>query len=48
MAATQLLNRNQQPSQDDIAEAISGNICRCTGYKKIFESVVMAYQEGES
>jgi 4-hydroxybenzoyl-CoA reductase subunit alpha len=39
LAAKELLDRNAQPSRDDIKEALSGNLCRCTGYLKIFEAV---------
>jgi carbon-monoxide dehydrogenase small subunit len=34
-----LLNRNPNPSEDDIREALVGNLCRCTGYVRIIESV---------
>jgi aerobic carbon-monoxide dehydrogenase small subunit len=37
-----LLARNVDPSDDDIREALSGNLCRCTGYTKIFDAVRMA------
>jgi 4-hydroxybenzoyl-CoA reductase subunit gamma len=39
MAAEGLLRRNPSPTEADIREALSGNICRCTGYVKIIESV---------
>ena len=39
MAAAALLRRNPQPSDSDIRTALSGNLCRCTGYVKIIESV---------
>jgi 4-hydroxybenzoyl-CoA reductase subunit gamma len=39
MAAAALLRRNQQPSNSDIRTALSGNLCRCTGYVKIIEAV---------
>ena len=42
MAAEGLLRRNAQPTEGDIREALSGNICRCTGYVKIIESVQAA------
>lgn len=42
MAAEALLRRNSSPSEDDIRAALSGNICRCTGYVKIIESVQAA------
>jgi len=42
MAAEALLRRNPQPSDNDIRTALSGNLCRCTGYVKIIESVQAA------
>jgi len=42
MAAEGLLRRKSRPSADDIRTALSGNICRCTGYVKIIESVQAA------
>lgn len=45
LAAVDLLNRNPQPSETEIRNGLAGNLCRCTGYMKIFESVVRAYQK---
>ena len=42
MAAEALLRRNPRPSEGDIRVALSGNLCRCTGYVKIIESVQQA------
>jgi len=42
MAAEALLRRNPLPSEAQIREALSGNLCRCTGYVKIIESVQAA------
>ncbi|ALK97634.1 aldehyde oxidoreductase [Massilia sp. WF1] len=42
MAATSTLRRNPHASLDEIKEGLSGNICRCTGYQKIFEAVELA------
>ena len=42
MAAVELLEANPNPSRDDIREAIGGNLCRCTGYQTIIESVELA------
>jgi carbon-monoxide dehydrogenase small subunit len=42
LAATNLLARNAQPTEAEIREGLAGNLCRCTGYTKIFESVVAA------
>ena len=44
MAAVSLLETNPQPSEADIRHGLAGNLCRCTGYMKIFESVVRACQ----
>ncbi len=45
-----LLDRSKHPSQEDIEEAVSGNICRCTGYAKIVDAIELAAQrlEGRS
>lgn len=42
MAAAALLRRNPQPTRDDVLHAISGNICRCTGYSQIVDAVLSA------
>jgi carbon-monoxide dehydrogenase small subunit len=42
MAAKELLERNPAPATAEIGEALSGNICRCTGYHKILEAVSLA------
>lgn len=42
MAAVDLLERNPNPSEADIRTGLAGNLCRCTGYMKIFESVLNA------
>ena len=42
IAAVSLLERNPQPDAAAIREGLAGNLCRCTGYMKIFESVVRA------
>ena len=39
VATADLLRRNSQPTDDEIREALSGNLCRCTGYAKIFDAV---------
>ncbi len=44
MAAVDLLERNPNPSEAEIRTGLAGNLCRCTGYMKIFESVVRACQ----
>jgi carbon-monoxide dehydrogenase small subunit len=42
VAAVDLLERTPDPSEDEIREALSGNLCRCTGYAKIFDAVRLA------
>lgn len=40
LTAKALLDENPQPTEEDIREALHGNICRCTGYKKIVEAIL--------
>ncbi|MCF6465454.1 (2Fe-2S)-binding protein [Clostridium sp. Cult2] len=47
MAAKGLLNENPHPTENEVKKAISGNLCRCTGYKKIIEAI-MSVVEKES
>ena len=42
LAAVTLLNHTPQPSMEDIRTALAGNLCRCTGYMRIFEAVLQA------
>ncbi len=42
MAGKALIDRNPDPSPEEIREAIRGNVCRCTGYKKIIEGIALA------
>src|SRR5881394_512851 len=42
IAAVSLLDRNPSPTAADVRNGLAGNLCRCTGYTKIFESVVQA------
>jgi aerobic carbon-monoxide dehydrogenase small subunit len=42
VATADLLARNPTPSEDDVREALSGNLCRCTGYAKILDAVRLA------
>jgi carbon-monoxide dehydrogenase small subunit len=47
VAADELLERNPEPSDGDIREALSGNLCRCTGYEKILDAVRLAAARAE-
>jgi carbon-monoxide dehydrogenase small subunit len=42
MAAKALLDRNPNPSRENVVDAICGNICRCTGYEPIIQAVLDA------
>ncbi len=42
MAAASLLERNASPTLEEVREGLAGNLCRCTGYAKIYESVLAA------
>ncbi len=42
MAAKSLLDTNAKPTRDEIAQAISGNLCRCTGYTAIYDAIEKA------
>lgn len=48
MAAKALIARNPRPSREDVVEAISGNICRCTGYEPIINAVLEATGQSPS
>jgi carbon-monoxide dehydrogenase small subunit len=45
LTAKALLDKNPKPSAEEIKEAISGNLCRCTGYTKIVQAIETAAQE---
>ena len=45
MSAKALLDQNPSPTRDEIKDALSGNLCRCTGYLKIYEAVEMAAEK---
>jgi len=42
MASKQILDRNPQPTEEEIREGLEGNICRCTGYQHIVNAVKAA------
>jgi aerobic carbon-monoxide dehydrogenase small subunit len=48
VAADELIERNPEPSDADIREALSGNLCRCTGYEKILDAVRLAAAREET
>jgi len=47
LTATELLSKNPHPTEDEVKEAISGNLCRCTGYEPIVEAVLDASGRGK-
>ena len=47
LASYYLLKRNPNPTEDEIREGLSGNLCRCTGYNAIVRAVALAAREGE-
>jgi carbon-monoxide dehydrogenase small subunit len=47
LAAVNLLKQKPRPSDADIREGLAGNLCRCTGYMKIFDAVVKAVDSGQ-
>ena len=46
MTAVELLRSNPKPTEAEVREAISGNICRCTGYQSIIEGILLAAERG--
>jgi len=48
MTAKALLEREPNPSRERIREAVSGNLCRCTGYQQIFEAIEEAAKRLEA
>ena len=47
MAAQALLLVNSDPDEDEVRAAISGNICRCKGYERIVDSLLLAHKKGK-
>jgi carbon-monoxide dehydrogenase small subunit len=45
LSAVALLSENPNPSSEDVHQALSGNLCRCTGYSKIFQAVTAAVEK---
>ena len=48
LSAKALLDETPRPSRDQIARALTGNLCRCTGYAKIFEAIELAVEGSKS
>jgi len=48
LTAKSLLDKNPHPSRDEIRQALSGNLCRCTGYTKILQAVELAAKGEEA
>jgi len=48
LTAKALLDRNPHPTRDEIRHALSGNLCRCTGYTKILQAVELAVEQHEN
>ncbi len=48
MAAKALLDTVPHPNEEEVKEALAGNLCRCTGYRKIIEAVLLAASGGDS
>ena len=48
MAATQIIDRNANPSREEIRHGLEGNLCRCTGYQHIVEAVEYAAKKGNA
>lgn len=48
MASEALLSKNPHPSEDEIREGLSGNLCRCTGYNMIIDAIKLAEKRGDN
>jgi len=48
MASKNLLDHNPHPTEEEVRKGISGNLCRCTGYTKIVDAVMLAAENGQS
>jgi aerobic carbon-monoxide dehydrogenase small subunit len=47
LASVSLLKRNSSPTDDEIREGLAGNLCRCTGYQRIFAAVAKVCRDGK-
>jgi carbon-monoxide dehydrogenase small subunit len=47
LSATELLGKNPSPSKEEVKEAISGNLCRCTGYEPVIDAIVAVGKKAE-
>jgi carbon-monoxide dehydrogenase small subunit len=47
LSATELLENNPNPTEEEVKEAIAGNLCRCTGYQPIIDTILEFSQEGK-
>jgi aerobic-type carbon monoxide dehydrogenase small subunit (CoxS/CutS family) len=47
LSAKALLDTNPQPTEDEVKQAITGNLCRCTGYHKIVEAILAVAGENK-
>jgi carbon-monoxide dehydrogenase small subunit len=47
LSAKALLDENPNPTEDEVKKAIVGNLCRCTGYKKIIQAILAATRQGD-
>ncbi|MDX1358388.1 MAG: 2Fe-2S iron-sulfur cluster-binding protein, partial [Clostridia bacterium] len=47
IASESLLNKNPHPSEEEIRDALSGNLCRCTGYNMIVRAIQLAAERGD-
>ena len=48
LAGVQILEQHRHPTIEQVREGLSGNLCRCTGYMKIFDAVRLTYAEDDS
>ena len=48
LTSLSFLRQNSKPSRDEVKAAISGNLCRCTGYRKIVDAVILAAERMDS